>query len=88
MHTHRPSCLEGPVSGRRDWWRGARAASESDATARDTTEETPLQDDDPNFRADLVAKVRRQIADGTYDTPERWEEALDRLCDRLDGRDR
>jgi hypothetical protein len=47
-----------------------------------------LQDDDPSFRADLVAKVRRQIADGAYDTPERWEKALDRLCDRLEGRDR
>ena len=40
--------------------------------------------DDVNFRADLVARVRREIADGTYDTPEKFEIALDRLLDRLE----
>jgi hypothetical protein len=35
------------------------------------------------IRHDLVARVRREIAAGTYDTPEKWEAALDRLCDRL-----
>lgn len=38
------------------------------------------------FRAELVARVRREIAAGTYDTPERWEAALDRL--RRDVTDR
>ena len=34
--------------------------------------------------ADLVARVRREIADGTYDTPDKWEAALERLLARLD----
>lgn len=35
------------------------------------------------FRADLVARVRRQIADGVYETEEKWEAALDRLAEEL-----
>lgn len=40
--------------------------------------------DDVTFRADLVARVRREIAEGIYDTPEKMEIALDRLLDRLE----
>jgi hypothetical protein len=39
---------------------------------------------DPSIRADLVARVRREIAAGVYDTPEKWDAALDRLLERLD----
>jgi anti-sigma28 factor (negative regulator of flagellin synthesis) len=39
---------------------------------------------DPNFRADLVERIRREIAEGTYETPEKWEIALDRLLKRLE----
>jgi hypothetical protein len=35
------------------------------------------------IRKELVDRVRREIAAGDYDTPERWEAALDRLLDRL-----
>jgi hypothetical protein len=35
------------------------------------------------IRADLVARVRREIAAGTYETPEKWEAALERLLRRL-----
>jgi hypothetical protein len=35
------------------------------------------------FRAELVERVRREIAEGTYDTPEKWDLALSRLLDRL-----
>jgi hypothetical protein len=31
----------------------------------------------------LVARVRKQIATGDYDTPERWDAALDRLSEKL-----
>jgi hypothetical protein len=41
-------------------------------------------DDDADFRADLVARVRKQIAEGTYGTQEQWEIALDRLMRYLD----
>jgi hypothetical protein len=31
------------------------------------------------FRPELVARIRREIAAGTYETPEKWEAALERL---------
>jgi hypothetical protein len=31
------------------------------------------------FRAALVERIRREIAAGTYETPEKWEAALERL---------
>lgn len=36
-------------------------------------------------RHGLVAHVRRLIADGVYDTPERWEAAEERLIERALG---
>jgi hypothetical protein len=36
------------------------------------------------IRRDLVERIRREIAEGTYDTPEKWEAALDRLAERLE----
>lgn len=33
------------------------------------------------IRFDRVAELRRQIADGTYDTPEKMDAALDRMLD-------
>jgi hypothetical protein len=36
------------------------------------------------IRADLVERVRAEIAAGIYETPDKWEEALDRLFDRLE----
>ena len=35
------------------------------------------------IRIDRVAEIRRQIADGSYETPERLDAALDRLLDQL-----
>ena len=40
--------------------------------------------DDTAFRADLVARVRREIAEGIYDTPEKFAIAMERLLDRLE----
>src|SRR5207248_10047641 len=34
---------------------------------------------DPSIRHDLVARVRREIAAGTYDTPEKLDAAMARL---------
>jgi negative regulator of flagellin synthesis FlgM len=44
----------------------------------------PTADSD-EIRLELVERVRREIQEGTYDTPEKWEIALDRLADRLSG---
>ena len=34
------------------------------------------------IRIDRVAEIRRQIADGTYDTPEKIDAALDKFMDQ------
>jgi hypothetical protein len=43
----------------------------------------PCSDDDGPIRTELVERVRREIAAGTYDTPEKLDIALDRLLDQL-----
>ena len=35
------------------------------------------------LRLDLIARVREEIAAGTYDTPEKFEIAMGRLLERL-----
>jgi hypothetical protein len=80
MQTHLPGCYRGPVSCTRDWW------PESELDIIDTTPDRSDVPDvnDSDIRADLVCRVRREIAAGTYDTPEKWELALDRLLRRLE----
>jgi hypothetical protein len=39
---------------------------------------------DPDVRADLVERLRREIAAGTYETPEKWAIALERMLQRLE----
>ncbi|HEY8503317.1 MAG TPA: flagellar biosynthesis anti-sigma factor FlgM [Gemmataceae bacterium] len=36
------------------------------------------------IRHALVARIRRQIAEGTYETPDKWEVALARIAHDLD----
>ena len=43
-----------------------------------------VEEETEQFRHDLVARVRRQIADGVYETPEKWQAALDRLAKDLE----
>jgi hypothetical protein len=38
------------------------------------------------YRPELVERVRAEIAAGTYDTPEKWEIALDRLLHDVESR--
>ena len=40
--------------------------------------------EDRPIRTELVARVRREIAAGTYDTEEKFEKALDKLLQRLE----
>jgi hypothetical protein len=44
----------------------------------------PATANDPTIRHDLVARVRREIEAGTYDTEEKLDAALARLFERLD----
>lgn len=39
---------------------------------------------DPEARAAYLAEIRREIAEGTYDNPERLSAAVDRLLERLE----
>jgi hypothetical protein len=75
MQTHKRKKLAGPVSGARPWWRTHEIP------------EAPLTSNpkEPMFRAALVEQIRQEIARGSYDTPEKWDAALDRLLDRLSG---
>lgn len=44
----------------------------------------PPEARDPTIRFDLVARIRKEIAEGIYDTPEKFEIALARMLERLD----
>ena len=67
MYRHMPTCPRKPVPHNRLHW----------------LFNPPIEVETEEFRHDLVARVRRAIADGAYDTPEKWEAALDRLAEEL-----
>ena len=71
MLRHDASCLSGPVSKSRRSW---RKEANSPRPPRDET----------RVRQELVERVRREIAEGTYETPEKLEIALERLLNRLE----
>jgi hypothetical protein len=79
MHIHPSTCLSGPLFARR-----ARKDTTIDTTGSFDRNEAPAEDDDPTFRADLVARLRRQIAEGTYGTDEQLQIALERMLQRMD----
>jgi hypothetical protein len=87
MYPHGPSVLQGPVSQQRPWWAGNESAlacdeppvpEPSDHTGAKRPADAPI-------RTELVERIRREIANGTYETPDKWEVALDRLLDSLEG---
>jgi hypothetical protein len=91
MHSHGPSCLSGPVSRARSWWTNAAPAGapvkkprpgRRRARTMKDNHDTPPQGDE--IRTDLVERVRREIAAGVYETPEKWDIALQRLLERLE----
>jgi hypothetical protein len=55
----------------------ATTVEHEDTTAPVDTTEAPI-------RWDLVARIRREIADGIYDTPEKMEAALRKLRERME----
>ena len=77
MHQHGPDCLDGPRSRVRDWWMRAPTVDHEDNMLPVDTTEEPI-------RWDLVARIRREIAAGTYDTPEKLEAALRKLRARME----
>ena len=91
MHEHGPDELVGPVRGSTAWWQGMGARPDESAEGpqvKPRRKHRPPKPSPygPGVRTALVDRVRAEIAAGTYDTPAKWEIALDRLLDRLDGR--
>lgn len=86
MQMHNSTCLDGPVSKARAWWKQFNLSAKGENPLPEKLPEH-AQDDDPAFRADLVARIRRQIADGTYGTEEQWNIAFDRMLDHLESMD-
>jgi hypothetical protein len=71
MLRHDPSCLSGPISKtRRSWKTGTQAPGQ--------------RRDERSVRTELIARIRREIAEGTYETPEKLQIALERLFNRLE----
>ena len=80
MYRHGPTSLAGPVSWARVWWLFA------DPTPAPETDPVPNPSPTPadGPRRERIERVRREIAEGVYDTPEKWRQALERFLDRLD----
>lgn len=76
QHSSSP-CLQGPHLPAR-----LRRSASQGAVRRGQSESGPPASD-PTIRHDLVARVRREIEAGTYDTEEKLEAALARLLERL-----
>jgi hypothetical protein len=73
MYQHGPSCLVGPRFRVREWWLRKVAPR---ADVGEISKVTPI-------RWDLVERVRSAIDAGIYDTPEKWDAALDKLARSL-----
>ena len=81
MHEHGPDELAGPVRGSTAWWQGLTPPPDTPPEAAPKKKRKTARP----IRKDLVDRVRKEIAEGTYDTQEKWEAALERLLERLDG---
>lgn len=57
-------------------WTGAEPAETTEPAAEHASDD---------IRHELVARIRQQIADGTYDTEEKWLLAEDALLRRIEG---
>ena len=78
MYRHGPSCRGAIPVRQRVRWKKSRP----EITLRKTPENA-LSSDEPPIRVELVRRVRQAIAEGAYETPERWHGALERLMDLL-----
>jgi negative regulator of flagellin synthesis FlgM len=79
-----PHALQGPHVTRPT----APAAEASATRGADQVEisaaaEQALATDRGQFRADLVARVQREIAEGTYETAAKLDAAVNRLLDEM-----
>jgi hypothetical protein len=83
MHEHGPDSMEGPIRGTHAWWRGLAPVQDQPPAQTQCTNQDSPKAEEPGIRKELVERIRREIAAGTYDTPEKWNAALDKLAARL-----
>ena len=88
MHIYGASQLHGPQPLQGPHWnrpaaptQAAQAADQVDISA--AAEAAVDAADGGDFRADLVARVRSEIAAGTYETPQKLAIAMDQLFDEM-----
>lgn len=82
MKQHGPDPLAGPLRGTSAWWHSQPA----DAPPEQPPEPKParVRKRGPRkIRTELVDRVRAEIAAGTYDTPDRFQAALERLLEKM-----
>jgi hypothetical protein len=68
MYRHMPTCPQRSIPHNRLAW----------------LFEAPRQAESDAIRIELVERVRREIAEGIYETPEKWQAALEGLARDLD----
>ena len=83
MYRHASVSPRGSVSSSHAWSQDGPGEEVVKASS-ETVNESVREGASGGMRLDLIARVRQEIAAGTYDTPEKWEAALDRLLERLD----
>jgi hypothetical protein len=81
MYRYATKCRNGPVSRSRG--RGQEGPAEESLRGGSAGCLGLLDVSTDGIRHELVARVRREIAAGVYDTPEKLEVALERMLDRL-----
>ncbi len=79
MQPHGPNNLPSPVRGTPGWWQELGQVTEPTRPVKKKRSRKASA----GIRTDLVERVRREIAAGTYETQEKWEAALDCLLDNL-----
>ncbi|MCA9240667.1 MAG: flagellar biosynthesis anti-sigma factor FlgM [Planctomycetales bacterium] len=80
-HVHGPHNLSGPHAPRSA--QGAPATRTQSVDQLDISPEAAAASQSGDVRADLVARIKGQIAAGTYETSDKLNGALDRLLDEI-----
>lgn len=84
MRRDGPSCLDGPATRNRQRWLAVIVPKAYSGMNQSQPEKKKPTRGERPFRKELVDRIRKEIAEGIYDTPEKWEKALDRMLDDLE----
>jgi negative regulator of flagellin synthesis FlgM len=90
MHIHGTNHIHGPhginpphISPRATGSQSSAASGSADRVDISPAAEAAMAAEGSPVRHDLVNLIRRQIAAGTYDTPEKMDVAMNRLLDEI-----